>query len=96
MRLEENEIIAIKKIIKSLDSGARIFLFGSRVDDTRKGGDIDLLVLSDVMGVDEMISAKVDIQTLIGEQKIDILIQKHDPATHDAFSGKALREGVEL
>jgi len=48
MRLSEQEIGAI---ISGLDnyinllSGAELYLFGSRVDDSKKGGDIDLLLV---------------------------------------------------
>lgn len=45
MRLKDFERNAIVSAIKERDLAARVFLFGSRVDDTKKGGDIDLLVL---------------------------------------------------
>jgi predicted nucleotidyltransferase len=46
MRLAANEQSAICEAIKAVDAEALIYLFGSRVDDAGKGGDIDLLVLS--------------------------------------------------
>ncbi len=47
VRLTEEEIKMIRKIIKKYDPDAKIILFGSRTDLTKKGGDIDLLVISD-------------------------------------------------
>jgi predicted nucleotidyltransferase len=44
MRITEQELNAIRSEILSADPNGRIFLFGSRVNDTRRGGDIDLLV----------------------------------------------------
>ena len=46
MRLKTEEINAIKSTVHNLDQEATVFLFGSRADDSKKGGDIDLLVLS--------------------------------------------------
>lgn len=42
MRLSEKEVLFIKNIIKVKDPQARIFLYGSRIDDNLKGGDIDI------------------------------------------------------
>ena len=44
MRLNKEYIKAIKEVIQSRFSDAKIYLFGSRVDDTKKGGDIDLYI----------------------------------------------------
>lgn len=49
MRITKNEQDAIKKVITYLDPAAKVYLFGSRVDDQKKGGDIDLLILSQVI-----------------------------------------------
>ena len=51
MRLTEQQKNMIKKVVKSLAGDeAETILFGSRVDDNRKGGDIDLLItLSDAV-----------------------------------------------
>ena len=46
MRLSTQEQQAVSQAIHQTDAGAAIYLFGSRADDTAKGGDIDLLVLS--------------------------------------------------
>ena len=43
MRLTEFEINVIKQSARDVfGSDVQFFLFGSRVDDTKKGGDIDL------------------------------------------------------
>ena len=40
MRLSGKEIEAIKSVILSHDDSAKVHLFGSRTDDTKKGGGI--------------------------------------------------------
>lgn len=48
MRLDANSITKIKKTIADLaGETAKVKLFGSRLDDTKKGGDIDLLIKLD-------------------------------------------------
>ncbi len=47
MRLSETEQQIIKDAVLSIDPQARIYLFGSRANDNKRGGDIDLLIASD-------------------------------------------------
>ena len=47
MRLTSEEIEAIKSSIYRFDPKAKIYLFGSRADPNKRGGDIDLLIFSD-------------------------------------------------
>ena len=46
MRLTDQEKEAIVNSIKSIDKDAEVYLFGSRVNDSERGGDIDILILS--------------------------------------------------
>ncbi|NLV26544.1 MAG: nucleotidyltransferase domain-containing protein [Methanomicrobiales archaeon] len=93
MRLSEWEISAIKSVIHGLDPGARIILFGSRADDTKKGGDIDLFILSDTLTGKDKRNIKIKLDEKIGEQKIDILI---GPDAGTPLGRLAMNEGIEL
>lgn len=93
MRLNEYEIKSIKESVKQFDNNARIYLFGSRVDDNKKGGDIDLLIFSDKLTQKDAIKIKNSLWDKIGEQKIDILIVKD---TFHPFTRIALKESVRL
>lgn len=93
MRLKDSEQEAILSAVKGLDNNASVYLFGSRVDDTKKGGDIDLLVLSDRLTSDNKRTIKMKLYELLGEQKIDLLIAADDS---DPFVKLALGTGVKL
>jgi predicted nucleotidyltransferase len=47
MRLNQNELKLITSTVYSIFGKAKIHLFGSRLDDTKKGGDIDLFIVTD-------------------------------------------------
>jgi predicted nucleotidyltransferase len=57
---------------------SKIWLFGSRVDDSKKGGDIDLYIETDKDA--GIIAAKLEMLNFIwstfGDQKIDILVRR--------------------
>ncbi|WP_366520928.1 nucleotidyltransferase domain-containing protein [Rhodoferax sp.] len=42
MRLSRVELAALRSIIGALDPAGQIYLYGSRADDARRGGDIDV------------------------------------------------------
>ena len=46
MRISPEEANFLKKEVSAILPDALIYLFGSRVDDGKKGGDIDIMVLS--------------------------------------------------
>jgi uncharacterized protein len=74
MRLNQNKISAIKESITEYLPESSVYLFGSRLDDTKKGGDIDLLVHTKHKP-DRKTKAKIrsKIWERIGEQKIDLV-----------------------
>ena len=53
MRLDSEQAQAIKDVVAQSDAGAEVFLFGSRVRDEGRGGDIDLLIMSSKIDLDE-------------------------------------------
>lgn len=81
MRLSKSEIEIIKNTAREVWGDKMcISLFGSRLDDSKKGGDIDLFVQlggkqeqKDVMLQKATFLSKLEI--LLGEQKIDLLVR---------------------
>jgi len=48
MRLSREQVICIRRTVSTrAGKGAEVLLFGSRLDDAAKGGDVDLLVETD-------------------------------------------------
>ncbi len=93
MRLHELEKRVIVNAIKRIDSESKIFLFGSRVDDTRKGGDIDLLILTEKISYDDKLAIKKEFFYKLEEQKIDIVISRDG---EEPFVKMIFEQGVEL
>lgn len=93
MRLSDIEVNAIKQVVEDIDKDAHIYLFGSRTDDDKKGGDIDLLILSHKLEQVDSGRIKYKLWDIIGEQRIDIVIAKD--TTHP-FARIALKEGILL
>jgi len=61
---------------------AKVWLFGSRLDDLKRGGDIDLLLSCDQSieyGITKMAAFKYKLYQSIGEQKIDSQVLKTPP-----------------
>ena len=96
MRLNQFEIDSIKKITsKVFGNGSKVLLFGSRVDDDLRGGDIDLYIQSE-SGDDlnkKRIRFIVDLETLIGEQKIDVVLARDSGRV---IEQEALSKGIQL
>lgn len=77
MRLAPEEKLAILDTIHRADTDALIYLFGSRVDDNAKGGDIDLLVLSKTINLmTKLLDMLSKLHQQIGERKIDINVYR--------------------
>ena len=77
MRLDSTQKHALKIALQNLQDEDQVFLYGSRVDDIKRGGDIDLLIYSQRPGFE--LSRKIS-RTFFKncEEKIDVLVL--DPA----------------
>ncbi|TAH00984.1 MAG: nucleotidyltransferase domain-containing protein [Sphingobacteriales bacterium] len=98
MRLNNIQIDIIKaQTALIFGAKAKIYLFGSRVDDAKKGGDIDLLISTDNNTQNQRDKINLLIVNLIlamGEQKIDILFDNQQ--IKSSIIATALKTGIQL
>ena len=81
MRITDRHLSLIRQeSLKCFGSNTRVWLFGSRVDDTQRGGDIDLYVEPEIQDaatlVDARLSFMIEMHRLIGDQKIDLVLHR--------------------
>jgi predicted nucleotidyltransferase len=93
MRISGAEKEILVNSIRQVDREARIWLFGSRVDDTKKGGDIDIAVLSPNIRLSERMLIRRSIVDCLGEQRIDMLVSADGT---EPFFRLAIETGVQL
>ncbi len=74
MRLTNKEIDTIKNSVLALDADARVYLFGSRIDDAKRGGDIDLLIESNILTKQDLRKIRWQFFGVFGEQKMDLVL----------------------
>jgi len=96
MRLNEAQIRAIEEVFQTVFFHGEVILFGSRVDDQKKGGDIDLFIqpaefMSDLFA--RKIQFLVALKNRIGEQKIDLVLAPYAP---EALKREIKKTGILL
>jgi predicted nucleotidyltransferase len=78
MRLRPIEIEAIRTCFFSTFHEGRIYLFGSRVDDTKKGGDIDLFL--EVPDKADLFRKKIKflarLKKELGDRRVDVVFDE--------------------
>jgi len=99
MRQQPDQVTIIKDTVSRLVGPAsRVWLFGSRVDDEKRGGDIDLLVeIDDIVPNRIKTLCKIEgaLVMALGDRKLDILLK--DARTPDVpVFEVARRQGILL
>ena len=97
MRLSDTEINLLLTVIHTVDKTAEVRLFGSRVDDAKQGGDIDIIILSSYPERFTRQALRLIRQHFFdkfGEQKIDLVIDTPEPT--DPFTKKVVPHSIKL
>ena len=95
MRLSKRYIEVIKRYFKEFFENGEIYLFGSRVDDSKKSGDIDLYL--EVKDHSNLFEKKLKflsrVKKELGDQKIDVVFNTDSSRL---IEKEALQWGIKL
>ncbi len=95
MRLSLKYVQTIKKYFYEFFGDGEIYLFGSRTDDSKKGGDIDLYLV--LKNHNDLFAKKIKflsrIKKELGEQKIDVIFNLDQTRL---IEKEALKWGIKL
>ena len=97
--VQKEAFLAVIRELK-LQGHWRLFLFGSRANDERRGSDIDLLLLvhqSDKYLAQSLRSHCIaQMKKRTSDEKIDLLIKFHDEIATDEFLATIKNQLIEL
>jgi len=100
MRLTEIQIATINKLArKHFGEGTTVYLFGSRIDDHKKGGDIDLFIKhinEFALTLESKIRFLAELKTEIGDRKIDVVFDNEFTRQKKNFYAAVNRQKVVL
>lgn len=74
VRITPNECRVIVETLREFDPNARVYLLGSRANNTAKGGDIDLLCLSSQLDRVQRRLARRTLSDRLGGQRVDLIV----------------------
>ena len=101
MRLSKQKQELIHNTVMSFfGETAKVWLFGSRIDDSKRGGDIDLLIETKFTDLQEIMRTEISLlgklQRQLGDQRIDILLDYPQRKKYSPIFEIARRQGILL
>ena len=94
MRLTPEQIATIKRTTQAvLGEGVQVTLFGSRVHDGQKGGDVDLYVEAPSIDLMQKIRCQVSLQDQL-DMPVDLIVKPFGDRSPIALIAK--QEGIRL
>lgn len=94
MRLSEFEPQTIRNTLYEADPEGKAYLFGSRADDTKKGGDIDLYFeVSKELGLKSILALEYHLSSQF-QTRVDLLVKRQGEADKPIYA--IARKGVPL
>lgn len=81
--------------VKKIEPSARVYLFGSRVYDEKRGGDIDIMVMAQgKLEFEELSRLRIGFWERFGERKVDFVCYMFDE--NDPFKELIMEHAVEI
>ena len=103
MRLTEAQKSIIKSLVREqFGADASVRLFGSRIDDSKKGGDYDFFVETSLDQADEIIQRKIALIVALQsspsfeDEKIDLIVKRRHSSFDMPIYAVATEAGVLL
>lgn len=103
MRLTDRQIQVVKDAVaRCFEQDAVVWVFGSRVDDRRRGGDFDFYIETPLQDSDDIVAKKLDLLADLHatpefeDEKIDIVVNSAISGEDLPIYDVARREGVRL
>ncbi len=100
MRLNQFQIDTINKLAgKHFGKETNVYLFGSRTDDNKKGGDIDLFINTAneaTLTIEAKIRFMAELKAKIGDRKIDVVFDNASTRQKKNFYRSVTLQKVEL
>lgn len=94
MRLKPEKVKFIKENFLDIFKAGDVYLFGSRVDDDKRGGDIDLLFITKHISRENIRKFRIEFFKKFGEQKLDIVAD--DGSLNPPFVKMIFQKAVKL
>ncbi len=98
MRISEKTLNIIKELaIKYFGEDCEVRIFGSRTDNTKRGGDIDIYIEC-LKEIDMETKARFlsELKIKIGDQKIDLIIQRKGMSYQKTIHDYAKKTGIKI
>lgn len=100
MRITREEKNIIKRVARNIfGDQTRVYLFGSRISDKMKGGDIDLFITNENkqnLTLRGKLSFLAELKSIIGDQKIDVVLDTEATKSKHSFYRSIKKQAVEL
>jgi hypothetical protein len=103
MRVTSEQLNVIKMLVyRYFGEDAQLWLFGSRTDDRKKGGDYDFLIETSINDADTIMTRKIDLIAALQstdpfeDEKIDIVVKRRLSPFEMPIYAIAKHEGVRI